>query len=369
MSDSGDTQIGGMPVIDFLTAVISSSVQVEASDIHVRADSPVMIRVDGSIRSMKGSPTLSVDDINLLVELMLGNHDPVEFEKSNQFDTAIADKNGNRVRANIYRQMGGCAIVMRIIARDIPTPDELGLPEEMLNIPSLESGLVIFSGATGSGKSTTMASLLNEINHTRQKHILTIEDPVEFAFENDKCIFSQRQIGVDVPSFSQAMKAALREDPDIILLGEMRDAVSIETALNAAETGHLVFSTLHAPTTADAVTRMVSSFDGDAQATVRTKLAQNLKVVATQRLIPKIAGGRVAACEVMTVSARVSELILDSLKIKEIADLVRGGETIEGMLHFDDHLLQLVQGGVIDKKVAIQYATSATDIGLKLEGF
>jgi twitching motility protein PilT len=369
LSKSGDTQIGGMSVIDFLTAVISSSVQVKASDIHVRTGSPVMIRVDGSIRSMKGSPTLSADDLNFLVELMLGRHDSAEFDKKHQFDAAVTDKNGNRVRANIYRQMGVTAIVMRIIVPDIPTPGELGLPKEVQEISSLENGLVIFSGATGSGKSTTMASLLNEINHSRRKHILTIEDPVEFVFENDKCFFSQRQIGMDVPNFEDAMKAALREDPDIILLGEMRDAVSIETALNAAETGHLVFSTLHAPTAADVVTRMVSSFSGEAQATIRTKLAQNLRVVATQRLLPRSNGGRIAACEVMTVSARVSELILDPLKIKEVEDLVKGGDTVEGMLHFDDHLLQLVEAEVINKEVALQYSSSATDLGLKLKGF
>lgn len=369
MSEIEGKQIGGMSVIDFLTAVVSSSVQIKVSDIHVRADSPVMIRVDGSIRAMKGSPILRANDVELLVELMLGDQDPAEYLRTHQFDTAIADKNGNRVRANIYRQLGASAIVMRIIVRDIPVPSELGLPAEVQKISSLENGLVIFSGATGSGKSTTMASLLNEINHTRRKHVLTIEDPVEFAFESDKCFFSQRQIGLDVPSFEEAMKAALREDPDIILLGEMRDAVSIEIALNAAETGHLVFSTLHAPTAADAVTRMVSSFDGDAQATIRTKLAQNLKAVATQRLIPKSTGGRIAAFEVMTITARVSELILDPLRIKEIEDLVKGGDTVEGMLHFDDHLMMLVQAGDIDKEVALQYASSVTDLGLKLEGF
>jgi len=191
----------------------------------------------------------------------------------------------------------------------------------------MRQGLVIFSGATGSGKSTSMASLLNQINRERYDHILTIEDPVEYVFTEKRCVISQRQVGIDVPSFDLAMKAALREDPDVILMGEMRDPESIEIALTAAETGHLVFSTLHAPTSADAINRMVSSFSGDEQATIRSKLASNLRAVVTQRLLPKKeGGGRTVACEVLTVTALASELIIDPARIKEIKDLIKGGE-------------------------------------------
>nr|MDJ0958580.1 type IV pilus twitching motility protein PilT [Arenicellales bacterium] len=233
-----------------------------------------------------------------------------------------------------------------------------------------ERGLVILTGATGSGKSTTIASLINEINFNYAKHIITIEDPIEYIFKEQRCIISQRELGVDATTFPMAMTAALREDPDVILLGEMRELETMETALTAAETGHLVFSTLHAPATAETVTRMISTFSPDAQPTVRSKLAQNLRAVVAQRLLPRADGkGRVVACEIMTVSARVQELVLDPLRVKDIADLVRKESTVEGMLSFDQHLLELVQRGEISEEVAIQNASSATDLKLKLDGF
>ena len=234
----------------------------------------------------------------------------------------------------------------------------------------MRQGLVIFSGATGSGKSTSMASLLNQINKDRYQHILTIEDPVEYIFKEQRCVISQRQVGIDVPTFALAMKAALREDPDIILMGEMRDPETIEIALTAAETGHLVFSTLHAPNSADAITRMVSSFDGDEQSTIRAKLAHNLRAIVTQRLLPKkVGGGRAVACEVLTVTPLARELIVEPQRIKEIKDLLKGGDKVEGMLHFDEHLLQLVRDDVIAEDIALSSASSATDLALKLKGF
>jgi len=226
-------------------------------------------------------------------------------------DLSLSDNQDNRVRVNMFRQLGDLAVVMRVIESVIPSPDALGLPEQVINIASMRQGLVIFSGATGSGKSTSMASLLNQINNDRYDHILTIEDPVEYIFTEKRCVISQRQVGIDVPTFDLAMKAALREDPDVILMGEMRDPESIEIALTAAETGHLVFSTLHAPTSADAINRMVSSFSGDEQATIRSKLASNLRAVVTQRLLPKKeGGGRTVACEVLSVTALARLLIL-----------------------------------------------------------
>lgn len=356
--------------LEFLTSIISSACQFKASDIHIRAGHQIMMRLDGRIRQVKGSPEMSEEMIERLFYPLMSKYYFELFKQDNQVDLALSDSEGNRVRVNMFRQLGSLAVVMRVINNVIPTPEELGLPPQVANIINMRQGLVIFSGATGSGKSTSMASLLNELNKERYQHILTIEDPVEYVFTEHRCVISQRQIGLDVPDFSLAMKAALREDPDVILMGEMRDPESIDIALTAAETGHLVFSTLHAPNSADAITRMVSSFDGEEQSTIRAKLAHNLRAVVTQRLLPKKEGdGRTVACEVLTVTALARELITDPLRIKEIKDLIKAGDKVEGMLNFDEHLQDLVKNGVISDEVALINASSATDLALKLKGF
>jgi len=356
--------------LEFLTSIVGSACQFKASDIHIRAGHQIMMRLDGRIRQVKGSPEMSDEMIERLIFPMMSKYHLSMFKEENQVDLSLSDNDGNRVRVNMFRQLGELAVVMRVIESSIPEPGVLGLPEQVSNISRMRQGLVIFSGATGSGKSTSMASLLNEINRERYQHILTIEDPVEYMFTEQRCVISQRQVGIDVPDFARAMKAALREDPDVILMGEMRDPESIEIALTAAETGHLVFSTLHAPNSADAITRMVSSFGGDEQPTIRAKLASNLRAVVTQRLLPrKEGGGRTVACEVMTVTPLARELIIDPIRVKEIKDLIKSGDKVEGMLHFDEHLLQLVRDDVITEEVALTNASSATDLALKLKGF
>jgi twitching motility protein PilT len=212
--------------------------------------------------------------------------------------------------------------------------------------------------------------LINEVNQNHAKHIITIEDPIEFLFTEKRSIITQRELGVDTNSFADAMKAAMREDPDVILLGEMRDAETIETAMTAAETGHLVFSTVHSPGAAETISRVITAFPPEAQQSMRAKLAQNLRGVVSQRLLPrKDSQGRVVACEVMTVSALVRELILDPLKAKEIGEVIKKGTAADGMLNFDACLLNLVKKGEVETEVALQYATSPTDLRLKLEGF
>ena len=353
-----------------LTNIVTSACQFKASDIHMRAGHQIMMRLDGRIRQVKGSPEMDNKAIEKLILPLMSPFHAEQFRNESQVDLSLSDSNGNRVRVNMFRQMGDMAVVMRVIESHILSPSELGLPEQVANISNMRQGLVIFSGATGSGKSTSMASLLNQINHDRYEHILTIEDTVEYIFTEKRCVISQRQVGIDVPTFDLAMKAALREDPDVILMGEMRDPESIEIALTAAETGHLVFSTLHAPTSADAINRMVSSFSGDEQATIRSKLAGNLRAIVTQRLLTrKESAGRTVACEVFTVTALGSELIIDPNRIKEIKDLIKGGDKVEGMLHFDEHLNTLVKDGVITEEVALHNASSPTDLALKLKGF
>lgn len=293
-----------------------------------------------------------------------------EFDREHQVDLSIGFKDIGRVRANIFYQRGSIGMVLRVINSSIPSPRELGLPDIVPTLMNHERGLILITGATGSGKSTTLASLVNAINSAQAKHIVTIEDPIEFLFTEKRCIITQREIGIDTNTFAGAMRAAMREDPDIILLGEMRDPETIETALTAAETGHLVLSTVHSPAAAETVTRVISAFPPEAQQGMRAKLAANLRGVVSQRLIPKLGGvGRAVACEVLTVSQLARELILDPLKIKELQDLIKKGTKAEGMLSFDSCLLDLVRGKQIDEETALRYASSATDLKLKLEGF
>lgn len=354
----------------FMNKLISGAQENGASDIHLRTDRKVFLRLNGQMKVVDSAPVMTEAMIERLFMPLMSDNNHKTLEKTQQVDFAYGDEKTGRLRINVFNQQGRLAASMRVITDHIPLPSELGLPKQVLEILKLSQGLVVFCGATGSGKSTSMASLLNEVNKTRYQHILTIEDPVEYLFTPQKCLVSQRQVGEDVPTFAHAMKAAMREDPDIILLGEMRDPESIEAALAAAETGHLVFTTLHASNAVDAITRMVASFSGPAQATVRAKLAHTLKVVVGQRLVPKKEyQGRTVATEVMTVTPRARELMLDPNKVREIKDLVSAADRVDGMLPFDEHLLQLVRDEVIDTTVALTYASSATDLSLRLKGF
>lgn len=365
-----DSKTNNAKAVAVLSQIIIMAEKLGASDIHMRSGRPIMVRIDGSIVEMKiPLPVFEEGQLILLMKGVLPSIRLDEFLEDHQVDAAFAAIDGPRVRINMYRQLGLTAVVMRIINVDIMSAKQLNLPEQLSTISKLRRGLVIFSGATGCGKSTSMAAILDEINHTRTEHILTIEDPIEYQFSEDKCIISQREIGTDVENFNDAIKAALREDPDIILMGEMRDYKSIEFALELAETGHLVFSTLHAPNAVESISRMVSIFPPAGQAAMRNKLAQNLRMVVAQRLMKRKASGRVAACEVMTVNELVSEMIMDSDKTHEIEELLKGESAIEGMLHFDEHLRQLVEQEMITMDVALKNASSQTDLELKLTGF
>lgn len=356
--------------LKLLGQVLALAVRTKASDIHLRTRNHPILRVDGNLRAIREIAPLPGDFMERLARTMMSARLQALFEQHHQVDLSIGFKDIGRVRANIFYQRGSIGMVLRVINTNIPTPAELRLPEIVTHLIQLERGLVLVTGATGSGKSTTLGSLINEINNTRSDHIVTIEDPIEFLFAERKSIITQREVGVDTNTFADAMRAALREDPDVILLGEMRDPETIETAMMAAETGHLVFSTVHSPAAAETVSRIISSFPPEAQAGMRAKLAQNLKGIVSQRLLPRSRGaGRVVACEVMTVSALARELILDPLKIKELAELIRKGTVAEGMLSFDQAILQLCRQGEIDQETALHYATSPTDLRLKLEGF
>lgn len=356
--------------LKLLGQILALAVRHKASDIHLRTRNHPILRVDGILRAVREIPALPADFMERLARTMMSARLQTQFDKDHQVDLSIGFKDIGRVRVNAFYQRGSVSMVLRVINTYIPTLQELGIPEVVTRFASLERGLVLVTGATGSGKSTTLAALINEINTTQNHHILTIEDPIEFLFNEKRSIITQRELGIDTNTFADAMRASLREDPDVILLGEMRDPETIETALTAAETGHLVFSTVHSPAAAETISRIISAFPPEGQQTMRAKLSQNLRGVVSQRLLPRKGGaGRIVACEVMTVSALIREYILDPLRIKEIADLIKKATLAEGMLSFDQHLLLLVRGGHIDQETALQYASSPTDLKLKLEGF
>ena len=353
-----------------LGQVLTLAVRHKASDIHLRARNHPILRIDGILRAVREIPAFPPDLLDRIARNMMSARHIAEIEKEHQVDLSFGFKDIGRVRANIFHQRGSVSIVLRVISTEIPRPAELMLPDIVSNFTKIERGLVIVTGATGAGKSTTLASLVNEINLAQTRHVITIEDPIEFLFTERRSIITQREIGMDTNSFADAMRAAMREDPDVILLGEMRDPETIEAALTAAETGHLVLSTMHAPAVAESIPRIITAFPPEAQASVRGKLAQNLHGIIGQRLIPrKDNKGRIVACEVMTVSALARELILDPLKVKDLSDLVKKGTLAEGMLSFDACLFDLFKKGIIDDDTALQYATSPTDLKLKLEGF
>lgn len=353
-----------------LGQVLALAVRVKASDIHLRTRNHPILRVDGQLRAVREVPPFQPDFMERLARTMMSARLISQFEQNHQVDLSIGFKDIGRVRANVFYQRGSIGMVLRVINTNIPTPADLGLPDIVTALTQLERGLVLITGATGSGKSTTLGALINEINNTRSDHIVTIEDPIEFLFTEKKSIITQREVGIDTNSFADAMRAVLREDPDVILLGEMRDPETIETAMMAAETGHLVFSTVHSPAAAETVSRIISTFPAEAQPGMRAKLAQNLRGVVSQRLMPRKSGsGRIVACEVLTMSALARELILDPLKIKELGDLIRKGTAAEGMMSFDTAIYHLVKQGHIDEETALQNATSATDLKLKLDGF
>ena len=356
--------------LKLLGQILALAVRYKASDIHLRTRNHPILRVDGVLRPVKDITPFEPDFMDNLAKTMMTTRNAEEFDQKHQVDLSIGFKDIGRVRANIFYQRGSIGMVLRVINSAVPSPKELGLPDIVPPLVAHERGLVLMTGATGSGKSTTLASLLNMINTTKAKHVITIEDPIEYLFTEKRCIITQREVGIDTNSFADAMRAAMREDPDIILLGEMRDPETIETALTASETGHLVLSTVHSPAAAETVTRLITAFPPEAQQGMRAKLAANLRGVVSQRLLPTKGGkGRAIACEVMTVSALAREMILDPMKIKELQDLIKKGTRAEGMLSFDQCLLELVRANRIDEETALQYSSSPTDLKLKLEGF
>lgn len=344
---------------------LARMVQSGGSDLHIKANAVVRARVNGEIVPISGEIFSKEEALTFSKELL--RHRFAEFVEKKELDLTYPFDENTRFRVNIFFQMEGVSAVFRVIPVKILSLEELGLPAVVNKFTMAERGLVLVTGVTGSGKSTTLAALINEINWKRRRHIITIEDPIEFVHKDRKCIVNQRSIGQDSHSFANALRASLREDPDIILVGEMRDLETIEIALHAADTGHLVFSTLHTLDAKETINRIISTFPTGEQNRIRMTLASVLQGVISQRLIPTIDNKRVAALEVLVKTARIEQLIMDNRDV-EIRDAIEEGKDIYGSQSFDQAILDLYNAGKISADKALEYATSPSDLKLRMEG-
>ena len=331
--------------------MVARAAQDGASDIHLVAGLPPKYRHDGRIENMC-EEILSPDDCVAIAKQLAGS-EYERFDRVGELDSADTFA-GNRCRIHIFKAQGHPSVALRLLRDRIPKLEEIGLPPVVTDFTKLHKGIVLVTGETGSGKSTTLAALLDSINHTRQDHIVTLEDPVEYVYKPDLCVINQREIGKDTKGFTEGLRASLREDPNVILIGEMRDRDTIETAITAAETGHLVFATLHTGSASDAVDRIVQVFPEGAQAQIRLQLSMTLQAVLTQQLIPAKGGGRVLACELMIVTDAIRNLIRAG-NTPQIANAVATSKAIGGQT-MDQALAALVRNGRITREMAIQYA-------------
>lgn len=327
-----------------LENLLEKAFQEHCSDIHLSADQKPAIRKDGKIYIDESMPIITKQDLDALITRMLNSMD-IEKDTGEDIDLCFSYLN-NRYRTNIYTKQNKRAVAVRVLSPTVPTLEEMGLPEIFKDIMSNKNGLVLVTGPTGSGKSTTLAAMLNYINYTECMHILTFEDPIEFLYKNGQCIVSQREVGHDVSSFSKALKSALREDPDIILVGEMRDLETISSALTAAETGHLVLSTLHTMGSGHTINRIIDVFPPHQQQQIRIQLANTLRAVISQVLLPKANGeGRIAAFEIMIVNQAISSCIKQG-KMGQIYSSIQTGVN-EGMITLDKSINNLIDNRLV----------------------
>lgn len=328
-----------------LEELIKRAASLGVSDIHLAYGLPPKLRLDGVLTDLEGAAPLTDADCQGLAEGLAGV--PMPLTGETDLARTIA---GSRVRINLFRQQGHISIALRILSDVIPELESLGLPPAVQGFPSLQRGIILVTGETGSGKSTTLAAILRRINETRRDHIITLEDPIEYIHTPDQCLINQREIGRDTGSYADGLRAILREDPDVILIGEMRDLVTIETALTAAETGHLVFATLHTNSAADSIDRMVDVFPAERQRQIRMQLSMTLQAVLAQQLLPRRGGGRVAACELMVVSPAVRNLIREG-KTPQIANAVATSAEL-GSITMDNAILRLYKEKAISAETA-----------------
>ena len=350
-----------------LNAVLGRAVELGASDIHLKIGQPPVLRQDGELGLLPDHPPLQESDLAEALQLLtdLAPAKRAAFLESGELDIAYTATDLPRFRVNGFRQRGSTSFAFRVIPKNVPGFDELRLPPGVRRLAEEHRGLVLCTGATGSGKTTTLATVIDHINRSRRMHIVTIEDPIEILHADRGCIVNQREVGLDTESFLAAIRRVLRQDPDVILVGELRDAETAETALKAAESGHLVFSTMHTIDAAETISRMVEFFPAVKQEQIRSILAGVLRGVISQRLLPRVHGGRVAAVEVMVTNSRIADLIRDQ-KTEEIPDAIAEGQFFD-MQTFTQALIDLVLAGEIDREVAANSATNRHDFLVALE--
>lgn len=336
-----------------ITELLNFSIKHNASDLHLSAGVPPMVRVDGDLRKLN-VPALDHKVVSQLLYSIMSDTQRKEFEEAMELDFSFAIPQLARFRVNVFNQDRGMAGVIRTIPNDIKTLDQLELPDLFKDLSNLPRGLVLVTGPTGSGKTTTLAAMLNYINENQHVHILTIEDPIEFVHENKKALFNQREVKRDTKSFNAALRSALREDPDIILVGELRDRETIQLALTAGETGHLVFGTLHTTSAAKSINRIIDVFPGEEKSMVRTMLSESLQAVVSQTLLKKINGGRVAALEIMLCTPAIRNLIRED-KVAQMYSTIQTSRSM-GMQTLDQHLEELVKQRVINTHTAREIA-------------
>ena len=352
-----------------LNDILGMAIKANASDIHLKVGLPPVYRIDGSLRPLPKAPRLAPEDIRKIAYAMMSEQQRQRFERSNELDLAYGVTGMGRFRVNMFTQRGSISMILRTIPFNVQTLEELQLPAVIKKLTQEQRGLILVTGTTGSGKSTTLASMIDSINANRTAHVITIEDPIEFLHRDKKSIINQREVGVDTETFAGALKSALRQDPDVILVGEMRDFETIETALTAAETGHLVLSTLHTIDAQESINRIVGAFPPFQQRQIRLQLASILKGVVSQRLVPCADGkGRVPAVEVMVSTARVRELIDDKEKTKMLRDTIQQGYDSYGMQTFDQSLMGLLKNKLITFDEALRQSSNPDDFKLKVSG-
>ncbi len=356
-------------MISVLDRVLQAARQLGASDVHLKCGLPPIFRVKGDLRTVANVPPLTKEAIEEFGFGMMNARQKDIFEKNWDVDLAYSTADGFRYRVNIMQQRGFVGIVMRLIPPNVPPFERLNLPRKVLDLADEERGLVLVTGITGSGKSTTLAAMVDYINASRAVHIITVEDPIEYAFKDRRSVINQREVGFDTTSFARALRASLRQDPDVILVGEMRDLETTEIALTAAETGHLVLSTLHTVDAVETVNRIVSIYPPHQQGQARLQLCAVIKGVVSQRLVPRADGmGMVPAVEILVSTARVRELIADPKRTREIHEAIAGGRDPYGMISFDQSLTELVRNRFVTYEDAIAASTNPDDFALYFRG-
>lgn len=344
-----------------LSDIIQRAVQLKASDIHITAGARPALRVDGKIVQLMEYPILTPDMTQKIAYSVMSERHRKTLEERNQVDFSFGVKDIGRFRANVFFQRGSIAAVLRRLPHKIMDIKELGLTEKVLDLCNKSMGLVLVTGPTGSGKTSTLAALINYINQNFPHHIITVEDPIEYVFQHGKSIVNQRELGEDVLNFADALKAALREDPDVILVGEMRDLETIEIAIRAAETGHLVFGTLHTNTAISTITRIIDVFPPEQQEQIRIQLSFVLQGVISQRLIPKIGGGKVLAYELMIPNTAIRNLVREN-KLQQVYSIMQSGQAQTGMQTMNQSIYGLYRAGLISIEDAFKYSPDTKEL-------